>query len=403
LWLGTVALLFALLAGCGSMGVQPVTEPFADLRGTNAGVAAATFDSEGRLWRVVIAGKYLYVDHSADYGITYSRPIAVNPEPHFIIARPEDRPSIAVDRQGRIFVLYASDWPQMGAIYFSYSEDKGRSFSQPVLISEKAAEAEHYQGVMAVDPEDRLYILWNDDRNQGAHQSEKHGAMLYSALVSAPEKGVFPNRKVTEDVCNCCRLAMAMDTDNLPAVLARFVFPDNIRDHGLFKMTPTGLLNAPQRVTNDKWHLKGCPRHGPAFSIAENGRYHIAWFTQGEQRQGLFYAYSDDQGKHFSVPLAIGNEQVQVGHPALLALGERTVLVWQEYDGKKTRILAQQSHTGGEHWSPAREVASSEVEADYPFLLTDRKQIFLSWNSQDQGYQLIPLFSSEAQVEQASY
>jgi hypothetical protein len=144
-------------------------------------------------------------------------------------------------------------------------------------------------------------------------------------------------------------------------------------------------------VTYDEWQLEACPEHGPALSIDDGGRHHIIWFTQGRQRQGLFYAYSDDQGKHFSEPVALGDKTGLPGHGDVLALGAQVALVWKEFDGENTHIMAMQSQDKGTHWSSPSAIASSGSASDHPFLITDGKSIFLSWNSQDHGYRLIPV------------
>ena len=43
----------------------------------------------------------------------------------------------------------------------------------------------------------------------------------------------------------------------------------------------------------------------------------------------------------------------------------------------------------GLSWSTAKKLASTESAADYPFLLTDGGNFYVSWFSEDSGYQLI--------------
>ena len=51
-----------------------------------------------------------------------------------------------------------------------------------------------------------------------------------------------------------------------------------------------------RRVSNDDWQISACPHHGPSLSISPAGTYHVAWYTNGKARKGLFYARSDDEG-----------------------------------------------------------------------------------------------------------
>lgn len=385
-----LGLFISILLGCAPVGTRPAAGGLP----SNAAVGAAAFGPEGRLWRLLLAGQDVYVDYSEDHGASYSTPVKVNVHPQRLIARAEDRPSITVDAKGRIAVLYLADGPKGLTNYFSYSTDGGKHFSAPVRVNEDTQGAKLYEAVMVAAPSDRLYLFWNDERGQDPSAITGQEAALYYASTDRPETPAFPNRKIKEGMCNCCRIAVDIDTDGFPVVFGRFVFAGSVRDHGILKMTTNGPSGESWRVTYDEWQIEACPMHGPALSIAQDGRYHIAWFTQGRTRQGLFYAYSDDQGKHFSQPMPFSNTEALAGHADVLALGNRVVLVWKEFDGKKTRIMAMQSRDRGGTWSPVREVADSGSESDHPFVITDGKAIFLSWNALDHGYRLIPIKSS---------
>jgi hypothetical protein len=142
-----------------------------------------------------------------------------------------------------------------------------------------------------------------------------------------------------------------------------------------------------RRVTFDDWRIEACPEHGPALSISGND-YHIAWFTQGSARQGLFYARSTDRGQHFSDPMPFGTPGKLPSHPDILALQQRVVLAWSEFDGTKTQIRSMQSQDGGQHWSTPRTLAETTSEADVPLLLNYGSEVYLSWNT-GEGYRLI--------------
>ena len=116
--------------------------------------------------------------------------------------------------------------------------------------------------------------------------------------------------------------------DGQPVLFRRMIYPGGVRDHGLLKRDSQGKWHA-KRTTFDDWQINACPEHGPALAISPQGRYHIAWFTQGKARQGLFYAHSDDQGAHFSAALPFGERTALASHPALMTVGQRVVMVWR--------------------------------------------------------------------------
>lgn len=353
---------------------------------------AAAFAPDGRLWRLLPSQKFVSVDYSMDHGRTFSQSVRVNPVDMPIHAWDENPPALAVDRNGRLYVLFFANDRQSSTSFFSHS-DNGEQFSTPVKISSEANSWYHYQTEMLVNAADRVHFAWHDTRDRAEYKREGGGdlSIFHTAARTGKVITLPMEQRLAKNICSCCRTAMAEDINGDLVILARFVYRGNIRDHGLFKLSPDGNLNEPWRVTFDDWEIEGCPAHGPALSISTDGRYHMAWFTQGEKRSGLFYAWSDDQGKTFSAPMQIGDPEKLPGRAEVLALGNRVALVWKVFDGAKTRIEAMHSADGGLHWSAAGTVAESQSQSAHPALITDGKQIFLSWNSLDTGFLLIPI------------
>ncbi len=349
----------------------------------------AAFGSDNRLWRVVPEKWHVYVDYSTDLGKTFSAPVRINRESQRIKASSENRPGIAVDRSGRISVIYSAEGAQPVALYFSSSTDNGRSFSTPKPLSDKAAEANSFQGRLVLNSSGQAYVFWLDERDRTDWRQP--GNAVYYTTIDGQNSFDFLNRKLSDTLCECCRIAAAFDNDGQPVLFARFIYPGGIHDHGLSRTRADGKEPLSWRVTFDEWKIKGCPEHGPAISIGGDGSYHIAWFTQGSARQGLFYAYSSDRGQNFSVPLSFGTPKKLPSHPDILARGKHVVLTWTEYDGTKTLLLVMQSTDGGQTWSQVRSIAESASGADFPFLLSSARGIFVSWNGKHEGYRLIQL------------
>ncbi|MGZ4980807.1 MAG: sialidase family protein [Methylobacter sp.] len=347
----------------------------------------AAFGPDGRLWRIVPEKQHVYVDYSTDLGKTFSPPVAINTEAQRIKISGENRPGIAVDRSGRIYVIYTAESTQPVTVYFSMSADNGYSFSTPSSLSGTTPEANSFQGHLALNPSGQAYVFWHDERSR-TDWTHIGNAIYYTTIDNRGNPAAA--RQLTDTLCDCCRIAVAFDSDTQPVLLARFIYPGGIRDHGLIKIPASDKKPLEWRATFDQWAIEACPDHGPAIAISDN-KYHIAWFTQGSVRQGLFYAYSSDQGQHFSNPLALGNAKKLPSHPDVMAKGKHIILTWTEFDGNKTQLLVMQSNDGGQTWLPAKPVAESIAEADFPFLLSNNEGVFVSWNSKKEGYRLIPV------------
>lgn len=377
------------IAGCGglSSGPEKKASSLSEIPALGQVVSVA-FGPDGRLWRLVPTQKFVFVDYSTDYGKTFSKPIAVNQAPLRIRARSEDRPSIAIDDNGWIYVLFLADGAVPWSAHFSLSKNGGTHFSDPILVSDQAHQVKHYQTIVAVNGSRGAYVFWSDER--GRDQTRTKGNALYYAPIESSGSLKLTNAKITESICECCRLAVDFDVHQNPVVFSRMIYDGSIRDHGIVRrLSDNSWL--PQRTTYDEWKMEGCPEHGPALSISEAGRYHMTWFTQGAQRKGIFYAHSDDRVTTMSKPMSLGDSNQLPGHADVLALGDKVVLVWQEFDGVKTVLKVIQSKNRGEHWSTARIIANSDDRADYPFLISDGKQIFVSWYTENSGYYLLPV------------
>ena len=91
------------------------------------------------------------------------------------------------------------------------------------------------------------------------------------------------------------------------------------------------------------------------------------------------------------MPLALGDPRQLPAHPDVIAQSQTIALTWIEFDGTKTQLKVMQSNNGGKTWLASKVIAQSNAEVDYPFLLRNNKDIFVSWNTKNEGFRLIPL------------
>ncbi|MCR4303089.1 MAG: glycoside hydrolase [Gallionella sp.] len=352
----------------------------------------ASFDENGRLWLASVRDRHIYVSYSDDHGVTRSEPVKVNVEPENILGDGENRPKIIV-RKGVAYVSYTQGLakPMSGDIRFSRSTDGGKSFSAPITVNDNREVISHRFDSMAVNGKGQIYIAWLDKREQSAAEKsgEKYnGSAIYYAMSDDGGVSFRSNVRIAGHVCECCRTVMAVDTDDYPVVTWRHIYDTNIRDHALVKLD--GKM-APVRLSHENWNTSSCPHHGPSLSIAPDGIYHAAWFNNAPERRGLFYAYSDDQGRTFSSPLNFGNLEAQPAHPYVLSQGSRVYLAWKEFDGESTGIFGMHSIDGGKSWSAPEKLASTSDVSDWPLLIGNNNRVYLSWNTRREGYRLIEI------------
>lgn len=354
----------------------------------------ATFDAEGRLWRVRVEGEYLVVDHADRPGMAFSPPVRVNQIPEKIAAEGEARPDIAIGAGGKILVAWTTPLPApyTGNIRFSRSTDGGRSFSAPVTVNDNLEEITHRFQTLFVAPDGRVILAWIDKRDGVAEKKagrDYRGASLWYAVSKDDGASFQVNRRHALHSCECCRLALAADRDGEILVFWRHVFADGSRDHALSRLGSTANTEDMPKTTFEDWKINACPHHGPALATGQDGTRHLAWFSVVNGAGTLRHQSLSPDGTPLAAPVQAGGNQA--GHPALLTIGKSVFLAWKEFDGKETRIGLSRSDDGGRHWEPLPSPAGSTGTSDNPQLLSRQGIPYLSWNTTDQGYRLLPL------------
>lgn len=350
---------------------------------------SAAFDARGRLWLARVEQGHVLVSSSNDGGMAFGLAEVVNADAEAVSADGENRPKLAIADDGTIHVSWTVSLPKpyTGHVRYSRSTDGGNTFAPPVTINEDRREVSHRFEAMALDG-DRLVLAWLDGRDRQAAREggrDYAGVGLYYAVSTDGGAHFSENRRFAEHSCECCRVALAW-RDGRPLALWRHVYPGDIRD---FALAELGGGTAPRRVSDDEWHLQGCPHHGGALAADARGRLHLVWYTQGKTRQGLFYRYLD--GDTLSEPVKFGDDDAQAGHPAVLATGDTVTLAWREFDGKAYSVWTRRSPDGGRTWEAPCRALSSETPADYPLLIARLGRPWLVWNSEREGVRALPL------------
>jgi hypothetical protein len=355
---------------------------------------SAAFAGNGVLWTAWTNNDHVYVQSSNDKGLTFTAPMLVNPVAEKIEAKGEYRPKIKLDAKGNIYLSWTlkTEGRHSGHIRFSRSTDGGEHFSAPVTVNDNLDIISHRFDSMAIGKNGEIFIAWLDARDvEEAKKAGKkfEGSSLYYSWSNDGGQHFYPNKRIAAHTCQCCRLDTAIAPDNTPVITWRHVFEGGIRDHALIKFNDWNTPGDTHRLGQDNWKIDACPHHGPGLSISDSGTYHAVWFSNSPSNQGLFYAYSTDAGRHFSTPVNFGKEGA--GHPHVLALGSRVNLVWQEFDGTNNVIKLIKSADDGKSWSMPEVLAQTAKSGDQPFLVSDGKKIYLSWKTQQQDYQLKPV------------
>ena len=350
--------------------------------------ASAAFSGKGELWAASVDGGHVMVRRSADAGKTWSVPQPVNTVAEGIGADGDSRPKIALGSRGEVYVTWTKPLakPYTGEIRFARSTDGGKTFSAPVTVHADRQEITHRFDALTVTRDGKLFIAWIDKRDMVAlgKRGAYRGAAVYFAVSDNQGASFRGDYKLADHSCECCRIGLLPRDDGSVLALWRHVFEPNERDHALGVMHADGRAGAVRRATFDRWAVDVCPHHGPSLAADADGRLHAVWFTQGSQREGVFYGRLRQSGEPGVDGLRrVGGEAA--AHADIAAAGQRVVVVWKEFDGTRSRLRAMISDNGGESWRE-RDLLSTAGASDQPRVLEHGGRFHAFWNTQREGF-----------------
>jgi hypothetical protein len=351
--------------------------------------ASAAFDSHGRLWLVDAADGHVRLRHSDDDGRTLSAPIEVNTTAERIYAEGENRPKIAFGPHDEIYVSWSQPRaePWTGFVRFARSLDRGEHFSAPLTVHHDRAEITHRFDALAVDGHDRIVIAWIDKRDLIAATAAGKpylGAAIYYSWSDDGGASFVPERKLIDQSCECCRIALARTPDGEVAAFFRSIHGDNIRDHAYAVLRTDGQASQVARATFSDWQIAGCPHHGPGLAIGRDGIRHAVWYESKDQPT-IWYGQLDP-GHAPEHPLAIAGSGAS---HADVAVHERTVWVaWNQVGADGYALMLRRSTDDGDHFDAPRDIARSSGAVGSPQLLLKHGRAFVAWNTAT-GFRLV--------------
>ena len=351
--------------------------------------ASAAFDSQGRLWLVDAAEGHVRLRHSDDDGRTLSAPVEVNATAERIYAEGENRPKIAFGPHDEIYVSWSQPRakPWTGFVRFARSLDRGEHFSAPLTVHHDRSEITHRFDALAVDDRGRIVVAWIDKRDLIAADAAGRpylGAAVYYSWSSDGGSSFSAERKLVDQSCECCRIALARTPGGEIAAFFRSIYGDNIRDHAYAVLRPDGQTNRAERATFSEWKIAGCPHHGPGLAIGSDGVRHAVWY-EAEGKPTIWYGQLDP-GHRPRHPLAIAT--AGASHADVAVRGRDVWVAWNQVGADGYALMLRRSTDNGVHFEAAHEIARSQGAVASPQLLVKQDRTFVAWNTAG-GFRLV--------------
>lgn len=264
----------------------------------------------------------------------------------------ESMGKVAFKADGTVLAVFAKRFPKernpyAGAIYYSFSDDGGKHWSEARFLH---TDTVHAYGRSFFDiatlKDGELGAIWLD----GRYGKTIKGSALFFART---EKGMgfAPDTCLDKGTCECCRTdILTDDAGNIHLAYRSIKFPsalaDNqVRDMAYKRSADNGkTFSTAETISKDNWEITGCPHSGPSLAATEKG-VHAVWFTAGGG-PGLYSTSSNASGEGFfnrSLLSTAGR------HPQMIAWNDgRLTVVYEEPLKVEAGAAVKMSHSHGD-------------------------------------------------------
>jgi hypothetical protein len=154
-----------------------------------------------------------------------------------------------------------------------------------------------------------------------------------------------------------------------PVVVYRDRTEDEIRDIYIARMVD-GAWTEGRAVSDDGWHIAGCPVNGPAV-VADGQNVVVAWFTAPEDVARVKVAFSNDGGVTFGTPVVVDDGNPMGRVDLVLTEDGEAIVSWLETgDGSGAEVkLRRVSGDGTASGSASVTTSSAERASGFPQLI----------------------------------
>jgi hypothetical protein len=230
-------------------------------------------DNSGVVHLVYGSGDSILYSYSSDKGQSFSSPSVVAVVPGLAASHMRG-PQIASTSSG----LVVTACNNAGNI-FSFTKDYSGNWSQALRVNDVDTIAK--ENLMALSASgNNAFAIWLDlrdghNRIYGARSTDGGRSWSKNMLVYASPDTT---------VCECCKPSVAVQGNNVYVMFRNWL--NGNRDLYLIQSADGGnTFGQAQKLGDGSWALNGCPMDGGGLAINENGNAETVW-----NRKGVIYA-----------------------------------------------------------------------------------------------------------------
>lgn len=346
--------------------------------GDSVKMPAIAVEPESRTWALVWQqGQEIRVVASRD-GRSFSAPQKLSGKDR---AQPL-APSVAVDRSGRIGVVWADTSSRNPGIFLSRSVDGGASFSPPHNLAAKTDLP--LDPKIAFDHQGRSFVVWSG-LSEGSRDVFLARSTDGGKSFSAP-KNLSANRFASE------LPAIAVDGKDRLYVAWRDKTPPTIQIW-LTRSTDGGESFSSPRVVSRTGFS-----NTPTLAAEGDGHLYISWVSNVAGNLEVYFIHSADGGESFDRLLNISGTRLSSHSPSLATDGGGDVFaVWvDDTPGKPEVFFRYSADHGTSFFGKKRLSVDSPASATPAVAAIPGRGIFVAWEDQSAGQDRIRFIDQEA-------
>lgn len=261
-------------------------------------------DNSGNVHLVYGSGDSILYSYSSDKGNSFSSPslVAILPK---LAASHMRGPQIAATSNG----LLVTACNHAGNI-FSFTKDQSGNWSHAVRVNDVDTMAK--ENLMALSASgNNAVAIWLDLRNG---QNRIYGAKSTDGGKSW-SKNILVYTSPDTTVCECCKPSIVVKGNNVYVMFRNWL--NGNRDLYLIQSSNGGnTFGRAQKLGKGSWVLNGCPMDGGGLALSENGNVATVW-----NRKGVIYSCEP------------GKEEKKLGEGrncTIESVNEKNVYAWVE-------------------------------------------------------------------------
>lgn len=278
------------------------------------------------------AGDAIYFTGSNDAGKTWGKPVLVSEQGKVSLGMRRG-PRIAITKEAIVIaaVAGAKGRGADGDVMAWRSLDQGVTWSAGKRINDVTSSAREGLHSMAAGGKNMLFATWLDLRDQG---TKLYGSASFDGgLTWSANHLVY--RSPSGSICECCHPTAVVDSEGGIGVMFRNSLEGN-RDMYLVRSSDGGVrFGAAVKLGAGSWKLNACPMDGGSLVLGPNNSSVSVWRREGN----LYLSKGSDESL-----LGAGKQPVvtQTAKGIFVAWTEGKLIRWKMAGEEQVKTLAEE-------------------------------------------------------------